>query len=87
MPYPLVGSFTKTWVTAPTNFPFWIIGEPLTSDVNMGQQNMVIFLQTYDKRKLFHQIFSFSSQNHIFKKIRAIVPIPSPNHRQADNFS
>ena len=29
MPYPLVGSFTRTWVTAPTSFPSWIIGLPL----------------------------------------------------------
>ena len=31
IPYPMVGSFTSTWVTAPTIFPFWQIGEPLTS--------------------------------------------------------
>lgn len=27
--YPLRGSFTKTWVTAPTILPFWIMGLPL----------------------------------------------------------
>ena len=27
-PYPLVGSLTKTWVTAPTSLPFCTIGEP-----------------------------------------------------------
>ena len=41
MPYPRVGSFTKTCVTAPMSLPFWIIGEPLTSDVNKGQQIVV----------------------------------------------
>ena len=30
IPYPVVGSFTRTWVTAPTSLPFWIIGEPDT---------------------------------------------------------
>lgn len=29
MPYPVVGSLTKTWVTAPTSFSFWMIGLPL----------------------------------------------------------
>lgn len=38
MPYPLVGSFSKTWVTAPTSFPFCRIGLPLMSDVNKGQK-------------------------------------------------
>ena len=37
IPYPLVGSLTKTWVTAPTSLPLCKIGEPLGSDVNMGQ--------------------------------------------------
>jgi len=32
IPYPRVGSFTKTWVTAPTIRPFWITGEPDTGD-------------------------------------------------------
>ena len=29
IPYPRVGSFTSTWVTAPTSFPSWMIGLPL----------------------------------------------------------
>ena len=29
IPYPLVLSCTRTWVTAPTNLPFWMIGAPL----------------------------------------------------------
>ena len=33
IPYPAVGSFTMTWVTAPTSFPSWIIGLPDTSVV------------------------------------------------------
>ena len=37
IPYPLVGSFTITCVTAPTILPFWMIGEPDTSAVNKGQ--------------------------------------------------
>lgn len=37
IPYPLVGSFTKTWVTAPMSLPFWIIGLPLTSAVSRGE--------------------------------------------------
>ena len=28
MPYPVVGSFTRTWVTAPTNLLFCRMGEP-----------------------------------------------------------
>ena len=32
IPYPRVGSFTRTCVTAPTSLPFWITGEPLTGD-------------------------------------------------------
>ena len=27
IPYPVCGSFTKTWVTAPTSFPSWMMGE------------------------------------------------------------
>jgi len=44
IPYPFVESLTKTCVTAPTILPFCRIGEPLTSDVNMGQQ---IFLEKF----------------------------------------
>ena len=32
MPYPVWGSFTRTWVTAPMSFPSWMMGEPLTND-------------------------------------------------------
>ena len=39
IPYPVVGSFTRTWVTAPTSFPSWMIGEPDRSVVKKGQQN------------------------------------------------
>ena len=38
IPYPLVGSFSSTWVTAPTNLPFCKMGEPDMSDVNKGQK-------------------------------------------------
>lgn len=38
IPYPRVGSFTKTCVTAPASLPFYSTGEPLTSVVNMGQK-------------------------------------------------
>ena len=27
IPYPVVGSLTRTWVTAPTSFPSWMMGE------------------------------------------------------------
>ena len=27
MPYPVVGSLTRTWVTAPTSLPSWMMGE------------------------------------------------------------
>lgn len=37
MPYPLVGSSTNTWVTAPMSFPFWIMGLPLRSVSRQGQ--------------------------------------------------
>ena len=32
IPYPRVGSFTSTWITAPKIFPFCRMGLPLTSD-------------------------------------------------------
>ena len=44
IPYPLVGSFTKTCVTAPTNLPFWMMGEPLTTVVNRGDYKFYAFL-------------------------------------------
>ena len=44
IPYPVVGSFMRTCVTAPTSLPFWIIGEPLTSVFKKGQQNLMEIL-------------------------------------------
>ena len=52
IPYPLVGLFTKTCVIAPTNFPFWIIGLPLTSVVNRGEQ---IHLSKLSDRLMFER--------------------------------
>ena len=40
MPYPVVGSLISTWVTAPTSLSFWMMGEPDTSVVKKGQQNL-----------------------------------------------
>ena len=40
IPYPAVGSFTSTWVTAPTSFPSCRIGEPDRSDCHYGQHDM-----------------------------------------------
>ena len=37
IPYPEVGSFTRTWVTAPMSLPSCKIGEPDTSDWQYGQ--------------------------------------------------
>ena len=37
IPYPAVGSFTITRVTAPTSFPSWMIGLPDRCVVNKGQ--------------------------------------------------
>ena len=42
--YLTVGSFTSTWVTAPTNFPSCIIGLPLTSVCHKGQQFYSLFI-------------------------------------------
>ncbi len=52
IPYPLVGSFTNTWVTAPISLSFWIIGEPDTSDVNMGQK-VLFFLGKFSNSICF----------------------------------
>ena len=40
IPYPLVLSCTRTWVTAPTNLPFWMIGaaHPLYDSSGQGDQ-------------------------------------------------
>ena len=56
IPYPLVGSFTRTWVTAPISFPFWIMGLPDTSVVNGGQQNLFANIKY---RHNFHLFFKF----------------------------
>ena len=53
MPWPRVGSFTKTWVTAPMSFPSWMMGLPDTVDVNMGQQIFSNFL-VYRQKSLNH---------------------------------
>ena len=47
MPYPVVGSLTRTWVTAPTSFPSCIIGEPDTLMSSRGQKNFVFFCGFY----------------------------------------
>ena len=46
IPYPDLWSRMRTWVTAPTSLPFRVMGLPLRSDVNMGQQNLQIFTQS-----------------------------------------
>ena len=46
---PIPAGLTCTWVTAPTSFPFWMIGLPLTSDCQYGQhyiQNLRLFPST-----------------------------------------
>ena len=47
IPYPVVGSFTSTWVTAPTSFPSCIIGEPDMLMSSGGQKNFVFFCGFY----------------------------------------
>ena len=47
IPYPFAGSLTRTCVTAPTSFPFWITGDPLTSVVNRMQQIAVVLHSAY----------------------------------------
>ena len=44
MPYPAVGSFMRTWVTAPTSLPFWMMGEPLR--------------RCYNKNNVFYGLFT-----------------------------
>lgn len=47
IPYPRVGSFTKTWVTAPIIFPFWRIGEPahaLDDSTGFFKQSFIRYL-------------------------------------------
>lgn len=66
IPYPLVGSFTNTWVTAPTILPFWIIGLPDMSVVNERQQNS---LKNQVSLLLEHQ-----KQTISFLKLHIYVP-------------
>ena len=47
IPYPVVGSLTRTWVTAPTSFPSCIIGEPDTLMSSKGQRNFAFFCGFY----------------------------------------
>ena len=47
MPYPVVGSFTRTWVTAPTSLPSWMMGLPDTQMSSRGQKNFVFFCGFY----------------------------------------
>ena len=42
IPYPAVGSFTSTWLTAPTSLPSCRIGLPDTSDCHYGQHDMFV---------------------------------------------
>ena len=55
IPYPEVGSFTKTWVTAPISFPSCKMGLPDTSDWHCGQQIVLPITpaQRYDKYNFF----------------------------------
>ena len=58
MPYPVVGSFTRTCVTAPTSFPSCIIGEPDTLMSSRGQKKFAEKLRFYpkntQKRRFLH---------------------------------
>ena len=65
-PYPLVGSFTRTWGTAPIIFPSWMIGLPDTSDCHSGQQSQVSFP---NKFFLYHRQLD---NNRLF------FPLPMP---------
>ena len=47
MPYPVVGSLTRTWVTAPMSLPSCIIGELDTSVSSKGQRIFVFFCGFY----------------------------------------
>ena len=55
IPYPVVGSFIITCVTAPTSLPFWMMGEPLRSVVNKGQQ--------ISRKNIFELLHFFFSRN------------------------
>ena len=55
IPYPSVGFATNTCVTAPTSMPFWIIGEPDSSVVNKGQQNL--------RKNVFEMLHFFFARN------------------------
>ena len=47
IPQPVVGSLTRTCVTAPTSFPSCIIGEPDTLMSSVGQKKFVFFCGFY----------------------------------------
>jgi len=59
IPYPVVGSLTRTWVTAPTSLPSWIIGLPLTLMSSRGQKKFAEKLRFYpkntQKRRFLHR--------------------------------
>ena len=59
MPQPVVGSFTRTWVTAPTSFPSWMIGLPDTLMSSRGQKKFEEKLRFYpkntQKRRFLHR--------------------------------
>ena len=75
IPYPVVGSLTSTCVTilrfapwqvcfanlAPTSLPFWMIGLPLSSVVNKGQQLLTDTLQ-YDRNRIMGALAFASNQ-------------------------
>ena len=59
IPYPVVGSLTRTWVTAPTSLPSCIIGEPDTLMSSRGQKKFAEKLRFYpkytQKRRFLHR--------------------------------
>lgn len=59
IPYPVVGSLTKTWVTAPISFPSCIRGLPLTLMSSRGQKKFAEKLRFYpkntQKRRFLHR--------------------------------
>ena len=60
IPYPLVGSLTRTCVTAPTNFPFCTIGDPDTNHCHYGQQ----FLDAKAQIRILLLFFPKHSEQH-----------------------
>ena len=86
IPYPRVGSLTNTWVTAPTSFPSWMMGEPLTSVANRGQQFFqkltfhLLFIQI--QKRIIFRLYekSLIETHHFFNNIKllsgcVIVPL------------